>query len=455
MRTSRVFVAALGTLALTLGAARPLAAQGPIMGLYYQEVEKDGRVYVFNTPERYNSWSKGGDIGTAITLVGRAEGGKTLVAENETAADLYLFKHDLPGYDRTTQKPYAPPFSVDWKDGKTTITSKSAQLVLSNRMQVRFTSEDLDTPSAQGTAAPERDSFRLRRMKTKMDGWAYTKDLAYELQINFADSANVLEDANVSYDFTKGKKAFMLKGGQYKVPFGRQELTSSGSQQFVDRAAVSNTFARGRDIGVQLWGTPNNGMIDWRVGVFNGNGRTTSRNDNDDLQLNARLQWAPFGDPKYSESDFDSAGTLLFAIAGEYEESTREVAAAGTTPAHQNDQEITGFDAVLKFKGFSLFGEVFDRENVRTGTISDFDDEGYTLQAGYFVIPNKFEIALRVSEFDPNSAVGSNERTEDGVAFNYFFNKHSHKLQADYRQLENKALRREDKEIRIQYQLIF
>jgi hypothetical protein len=431
------------------------AASAQVGGLFYQEVEKDGRVYVFNTPERYKAFEAGGEIGTAITLVGRAVGGRTLVAENETAADLYLFKHNLPGYERPTPKPYAPPFNVDWKDGKTTITSKNAQLTLSNRIQVRYTAEDLDTPSAQGTAAPERDSFRIRRMKTKLDGWAYTKDLQYELQVNFSDSANVLEDANVNYDFTKGKKAFMLKAGQYKVPFGRQELTSSGSQQFVDRAAVSNTFARGRDIGVQLWGTPNNGVIDWRVGVFNGNGRTTSRNDNDDLQLNARLQWAPFGDPKYSESDFDSAGKFVFAVAGNYEANLREVAAAGTTAAHQNDQTITGFDAVAKFKGFSIFGELFERENDRSGTLSDFDDEGITIQAGYFVIPNKFEIALRLSEFDPNSALGDNERTEDGVAFNWFFNKHNHKLQADYRQIENKATNREDKEIRVQYQLIF
>ena len=46
--------------------------------------------------------------GTAVTLIGKAEGGKTLVGENETAVDLYLFKHNLPGYDRPTPQPKKP-----------------------------------------------------------------------------------------------------------------------------------------------------------------------------------------------------------------------------------------------------------------------------------------------------------------------------------------------------------
>jgi hypothetical protein len=453
MRKPQLYAAGLGLLALLGGAAVPASAQGPLMGLYYQEVEKDGRVYVFNTPERYKSFMESGEIGTAITLIGRAEGGKTLVAENETAADLYLFKHDLPGYERPTPKPYAPPFDVSWKDGKTTIKGKNFSLGLSNRVQVRFTSEDLDDTSA--TSKPERDSFRLRRMKMKLDGWVYTQDLTYELQVNFADSANVLEDANVNYDFTKGKKAFMLKAGQYKVPFGRQELTSSGSQQFVDRSAVSNTFARGRDVGIQLWGTPNGGLIDWRVGVFNGAGRTVSRNDNDDLQLNARLQWAPFGDPKYSEGDFDSSDRPLFAVAGNYEANEFPIAASGSTPAHADDRAIAGFDAVFKFKGFSLFGEYFDREHDRTAGLSDFDDSGFNVQAGYFVIAKKLEVALRFAEFDPNADRDDDVRSETGVAFSYYWNKHSHKLQADFREIEDEARDAKDREIRVQYQLIF
>jgi phosphate-selective porin OprO and OprP len=451
MRRKATFKAGLVVLVLALAAASSGLAQ--VTGLYYKEVEKDGRIYVFNTPEKFKLWEETGDMGVGITLVAQGANGETVVAENDTAADLYFFKHNLPGYERPTPKPTTPAFTVGWRDGKTTITSQNASLVISNRLQVRYTDENREVEPAND---PDRGSFRLRRMKTKFEGWAYSKDLTYELQLNFADSANVLEDANVSYDLTKGKKLFMIKAGQYKVPFGRQELTSSGSQQFVDRAAVSNTFARGRDIGVQLWGTPYNSKFDWRVGVFNGNGRTVSRNDNDDLQLNARFTYQPFGDAKYSESDFDSTSKPLLAVAAQYEASERAVAVAGSTPAHANDQTITGFDAVFKFKGFSFLGETFERENDRSlPTLATFDDSGFILQAGYFILPQHFEVALRMAELDPNDSVSNNEREERGLALNYFWSKHSHKLQADYRELEDDATRRKDKEVRVQYQIIF
>ncbi len=81
-----------------------------VMSLYYQEVTKDGRIYVFNTPERYRSFITTGEMGTAITLIGRGPNGETVVAENDTAVDLFLFKHNLPAYERPVSRP-APPAS--------------------------------------------------------------------------------------------------------------------------------------------------------------------------------------------------------------------------------------------------------------------------------------------------------------------------------------------------------
>lgn len=444
MRRAARLTAGLCALLLAL-LATPAAAQ--ITGLYYREIEKDGRIYVFNTPERAKSFEESGEIGTAITLPGAAVDGKTLVAENETAADLYFFKHSLPGYERPTPKPEKPAFTVGWKDGKTTIETKSFKLDLSNRVQIRYTQELPEVGDDVG-------SFRIRRAKTKFEGWAYTKDLTYELQLNWPDTANPLEDANVNYDFTRGRKMFQLKGGQYKVPFGRQELTSSGSQEFVDRSIISNEFARGRDLGVQLWGLPAGGKLDWRVGLFNGNGRTVSRNDNDKFQYNARLTWQPFGDVKYSEGDFDSTDRPLFALAGQYESNERAVAASGTTPADSADREIVGGDIVFKYRGLFVFGEFFDATTERR-VASDFDSDGFNAQIGYFIVPQKFEIAGRFAVLDPNSDRDDDEREERGIALGYFFNKHARKLQLDYRQLENKATGREDDEVRLQYQIIF
>jgi hypothetical protein len=88
-------------------------ATAQVTALYYQEAAKpnENRVYVFNSPKRYHAWQQSGDMGKAVTLAGRGANGETLVAENDTAVDLYLFKHNLPAYERPTAKadPPDPP----------------------------------------------------------------------------------------------------------------------------------------------------------------------------------------------------------------------------------------------------------------------------------------------------------------------------------------------------------
>ena len=103
-RGSAVLRAVAGVAAILLLAG---VATAQVTGLYYQEITKDGRIYVFNTYERYQAFGKSGEMGTAITLIGRGPAGETVVAENETALDLFLFKHNLPAYDRPAPKPPA------------------------------------------------------------------------------------------------------------------------------------------------------------------------------------------------------------------------------------------------------------------------------------------------------------------------------------------------------------
>lgn len=98
---------AVATVLVALLLAGTATAQ--VTGLYYQEITQDGRFYVFNSFERYKAFQQTGEMGIAITLIGRGPNGETVVAENETALDLFLFKHNLPAYDRPAPKPPAPP----------------------------------------------------------------------------------------------------------------------------------------------------------------------------------------------------------------------------------------------------------------------------------------------------------------------------------------------------------
>ncbi|MEI6666692.1 MAG: hypothetical protein WCP29_00950 [Acidobacteriota bacterium] len=91
LRSGRAAILALLVVVAVVLAASPAAAQG----LYYKEVVKDGRIYIFNTASRASAFEKSGEIGVAITRLGAGENGETLVAENERAMQLYFFKHNM------------------------------------------------------------------------------------------------------------------------------------------------------------------------------------------------------------------------------------------------------------------------------------------------------------------------------------------------------------------------
>ena len=89
----RRFVNGLGALALSVAVLLPLALTGAALlgfphpaaaqGLWYKEVEKDGRIYVFNTGVQLEMWQKSGEIGNkAVTMIGQGPNGETVVAES-------------------------------------------------------------------------------------------------------------------------------------------------------------------------------------------------------------------------------------------------------------------------------------------------------------------------------------------------------------------------------------
>ena len=94
-QTVRRALVAAAALFLVLGAAAVSRAQN----MFYREVQKDGRIYVFAIAQRYDTWEKSGgaEIGVAITRLGFGPNGETVVFDSEDAVNLYNFKHDKPG----------------------------------------------------------------------------------------------------------------------------------------------------------------------------------------------------------------------------------------------------------------------------------------------------------------------------------------------------------------------
>jgi phosphate-selective porin OprO/OprP len=458
-------------------------------GFYYKEITKDGRIYVFNNAEEADRFEKTGEMGRGVTRPGVGPNGETVVGDSERALQLYFFKH---GISEPVPEPPAPIQRIEWRDGKTRITTDFAYLEISNRIQPRYTQEFPDDLSpilaGTGAAGDTKGSFRIRRAKLKLEGWFWIAPevapsprilpkLSYELQLNWAAlGANVgaqpanagalLEDANIAWD-PQGLGKFRIVFGQYKVPFGRQQLTSSGNQQFVDRSLVADEYERGRDIGVSVQGAIWSNKIEYRAGVFNGNGLNRPSNDNDKFQYNARLMWQPNGNQVlgqrawvsgslYSEADFESTTTALYAFGLSFESNNFH----RTTTGDDLKSTIGGVDGVYKFKGFSTTGEYFFRRRTPE-TAAKFDSNGGYLQAGMML--NRFrtwEGVVRYGEREVSDLVANDDITEIRGGINYYYRRHTLKLQMDFGRVETglgatNSNKRKDNELRIQAQFIF
>jgi hypothetical protein len=438
LRVGRPALTAL-VVAVVVAAGTDLASA---QGFYYKEVRRDDRIYVFNVAENAARFEQTGEMGVGITRPGVGPNGETVVGDNERALQLFFFKH---GLSEPVPEPKAPTQTIVWRDGKTRITTDTAYLEMSSRVQVRFTGESPDENTQLPGAAAKGDdkgSFRIRRAKFKLEGWVMKSWLSYEMQLNYpgvtgSNPGAILEDAAFDVDLTKGKGLFRVHVGQFKVPYGAQEMTSSGSQQFVDRALVSNSFFRGRETGLALWGTIPNNKLEWRVGAFNGNGMTRSANDNSKFQYNARVMWQPNGavalnqrawvtGALYSESDFESTTSPVYAVALNWENQNNFNATTGV------DQKWNAYsvDGIFKYRGFSANGMFAYADRTQEAGPA-FESLGGFLQAGQLFSRRRLEVAVRYGAYDPTDLLGDNLTREIRGAFNYYYARHGLKWQTD------------------------
>jgi phosphate-selective porin OprO/OprP len=281
----------------------------------------------------------------------------------------------------------------------------------------------------------------------------------------------MLEDANIAWD-PDGRGSFRIVLGQFKVAGGRQQLTSSGNQQFVDRSNVSDEYWRGRDTGVAIQGVLFSNKFEYRVGMSNGaaaiggGALTRPTNDNDSFAYNARLMWQPNGNQSlvqrswvsgalYSEADFESTTVPLYALAINLEANS----AFRTTDAVDARSLVAAVDGVFKYKGLSATGEYIWRQR-ETEADSIFHSNGWYFQAGKMLNrPRTWEVAGRYGEREVNSLLANDDVAEMRVGLNYYYRRHSLKVQVDAGQLETGRGTtpgvRKDRELRVQTQFIF
>lgn len=295
---------------LLIGFAIPAAGQG----LWYKEIEKDGRIYVFNTAKKFDEFQKSGDMGIAITMLGQGPNGETVVAENETAIDLYNLKHDRPGYNRPAPKPAAPSIPTTLKIGDGEL--KFGLLVQTWYVTDDSTAGTVSRPS--GGAAPVLgntagvNTFRLRRAEIKLGGkitpaWGFEVMFDPSKAINpqtAGTDAKILQDLAVSYLGLKGHE-FSL--GQKKIFLTEEGVRSSSELDFAERSQIVRAVSDRRETGFFYKGEYGELVTFWSS-ITNGVVANQNDDSNDTVNLAGRLDFKPLHGLLVGVSGLKSSG---------------------------------------------------------------------------------------------------------------------------------------------------
>ncbi|GAB4246449.1 MAG: hypothetical protein OHK0028_24160 [Deltaproteobacteria bacterium] len=362
-----------------------------------------------------------------------------------------------------------------------TFTSPDAKFQLSLGGRGQFYYQYLDRDDVNGPAK-EVSTYKVRRFKIYMSGYAFTKDLTYRVQLNVAKSTSILDDGWINYRFVDEAQ---LQAGQFKMPFSRGELTGDGVLQFVDRANAVDAFKPSYDIGVMLHGKTLGGKLAYNAGLFNGTGQGGTRTTNNGAWA-ARVVFAPFGEMAYNEPDLANSPNPLLAVGVDYFANTLKrngnstfLDTTASTPPYagtsgwlgkdaanttifDNTERVDvgtyGFDAAFKWRGFSATGEYFGAKGEGQDRGRTAHARGYYGQAGYFLIPKHLEVAARYSSVDPNRDRAQDMGIEVAGAVSYYFQGHNLKIQGDYTNIHTQVAGKQptdDRQMRVQAQLAF
>jgi phosphate-selective porin OprO/OprP len=144
---------------------------------------------------------------------------------------------------------------LDYRLGKGfTFTSadEKFQLSLGGRMQFRYTFMDNDSGN-------DTSQFDAKRVRLVLQGYAYSKDITYKLEIDPRQLAQSkddstrggLVDAFINY---KVMDELQFPVGQTKVKYAYSNIQSDSALMFVDRVPWIGSFAPGYELGAFAYG---------------------------------------------------------------------------------------------------------------------------------------------------------------------------------------------------------
>ncbi len=331
------------------------------------------------------------------------------------------------------------------------------KLVLGGFIQVNFEDGDVSAFEGRFGQTALKDRFRLRRARINLTGdFAEQFDFKIEGDFGQGDGLNSNRTAFSGTDIFVNWHQYpeaQIKVGQWKAPFGLEQLTPDTSLYLIERSLPTGAITPDRQIGAQLWGKPFAGvwpdlkdLLTYYAGIFNGNGRNVSVNDNNNFMYVGRLESTLFKSKVWGQ---ESSLKLGADVLNSRDDKGTNIS-QGLNLLVNDDGSLSPFvlpgadertawsvDAWLKLGPFDLIGEYL-QEKVNGRTVdgvspgfADFTTNGYYITAGYFPIPKKLQLVVRWEDLNPG------QKGNDGIhsitgGLNYYIHGDDLKLMVNY-----------------------
>lgn len=341
-----------------------------------------------------------------------------------SAAAISLIALTGPVREAHAQESVAAP-SVGYDNGFFIESADGAfSMKTQGRVQFRYTFTSAAVEDPAGDDSRDNTSvLTVQRARLLFSGRAFTEDLAYKIEVDFSRGTVSLRDYYVDYRIAGDA---LIRFGQFKRPFSRQQITSSGRLDFVDRAITDRYYNAGRDVGLTIHNSyEKSPELEWAVGLFNGAGDNQVPADFGPAVV-ARVGYNQ-GDVKgYSEADLDG-GPLRFGVGAS--------ALGFLTDIDVGETNLSGIrselDYIVKVEGFSSTGGVYfstlqDGEGLGDQTT---DAIGFHVQAGY-TVDATHQVAGRYSLIAPE-ADGAGNQQEASLVYSLYRFGHGFKWQTD------------------------
>ena len=281
----------------------------------------------------------------------------------------------------------------------------------------------------------------IRRARLDLRG-DLTPFWSYQFQVDFAGNVKLLDAVA---DF-KPWDFLNISVGQTKIPLSYENQISDNKSEANDRSQVVEALVargkdvngnhNGRDLGILIGGTflkiNGKNRVDYRIGVFNGEGINVAD----------------------SNSAKSTSGRIIvhlvkgLDIGASYYSGWDKFTIGKGFPAINQNRSRYGFELNYEVKRFYFRGEYLQ------GKDAGITREGWYLQSGYYVIPANVQVLLKYDVYDPNKSKTGDISSRYIVGATWQFNSFA-KLALNYNFCEEESNNISNNFTSVQFQIGF